>query len=145
MHQIYKQQSILTTYDQLPSFLLILQTLRPNTIYFTLLKLFKGAGNIFSIDDSATHPQSEGHLLSIDKDTEFPFNFPNFYKVSRLLTAQVLIQYLACFWKCADFLKKRKFGKTLQFFKIGEKHENLNQNPNDQNICKTECPAKWPV
>lgn len=44
---------------------------------YTLLKLFKGAHDIFSIDDSATHPQFEDHLLSTDKDNEFPIYFPN--------------------------------------------------------------------
>ena len=32
----------------------------------------------FSIDDSATHPQFESHLLLIDKDIEFPIIFPMF-------------------------------------------------------------------
>ena len=46
----------------------------------------------FSIDDSATRPNFEGHLLSFDKDTKFPNVVPIFKKGSRFLTAQVLTQ-----------------------------------------------------
>ena len=43
-----------------------------------LLKIFKGAFDVFSIGDSVTHPYFDGHLLSVGKDTEFSINVPNF-------------------------------------------------------------------
>ena len=46
----------------------------------TLLKLFKGGNKYmqFSIDDSATHPNFESHLLSVGKDMKFPIVLPIF-------------------------------------------------------------------
>ena len=34
------------------------------------------------------------------------------------------------------------FGKTLQFFRIGEKHEIFNLNHNEHFVCEAECLAK---
>ena len=53
----------------------------------TLLKLFKGANTSFSIDDSATRPNFEDHLLLFDKDTKFPNILPIFKKGSKLVIA----------------------------------------------------------
>ena len=42
----------------------------------TLLKIFNGAPNDFSIDESAMASHVEVHLLSLDIDMEFPINWP---------------------------------------------------------------------
>ena len=44
----------------------------------TLLKIFKGALNVFSIDNRAVNPNFEAHLFLLDKDTEFTINDPLF-------------------------------------------------------------------
>ena len=45
---------------------------------FTTNHHLKRANKQFSIDDSATHPSFESHLLSTDKDMKFPVVLPIF-------------------------------------------------------------------
>ena len=47
-----------------------------------LPKIFKGASNDISIEDSAMHPRIKKHLFSLDKDKEFLI-YCHFFKESR--------------------------------------------------------------
>ena len=48
---------------------------RPSRCKYTLLKHFKGAPNSFP-KTTTRHPYVQCHLLSLDKDTEFPVSLP---------------------------------------------------------------------
>ena len=48
----------------------------------TLLKIFKGAPDYFSIDDSAMNPHFAAHFLLLDKDSKIQINLP-FFKEDR--------------------------------------------------------------
>lgn len=75
------------------------------------------------VDDS-----ERGHLLSLNKDTEVPVTLP-FSRRSKLLTANVFIQYVLCQCPWTNF---RKIGiwvnKQIKLFRKCEKHEHFKQN-----------------
>ena len=71
------------------------------------------------------HPHFKGHLLSLDKDTEFPINLPFWKKLEANLLSNsypahvrgLLFVKMECWWK------KWNFSEIVK----SEKHEHFNQ------------------